>query len=206
MVEFRAVGVDVPGRDGLLSAITFDIGPGDRVALVGPSGSGKSTLLALLGGLLEPTRGELNRADIDERRNVAWVFQQTYILGYRTVQDNAALAALADGTPWETCNRRATEALAQVGLSHRAETLAGRISGGERQRLGVARALVGNRQLILADEPTASLDADLVEAVSSILVEQTPPTSAVVIATHDERVANKCHRIVRLDQGQLLSE
>jgi ABC-type lipoprotein export system ATPase subunit len=200
-IVLRGVGVDVPGRPGLLSNIELAIEPGERVAVMGPSGSGKSTLLAVLGGLLTPTRGEIQRS---ASQSIGWIFQQTFILGYRTTLDNVALAGLAAGLSWHDSMRRAAVAVSSVGLDAQSQSLAGQVSGGERQRIGVARALLGGHSLILADEPTASLDAQLVSTVTRLLLDETDPGSIVVLATHDTRVAEQCPTVLRLDGGQLV--
>ncbi len=204
LLELSDVTVDVEGRPRLLDHLELTVAPGDRIALMGPSGSGKSTLLAVLGGLLAPTVGTVGHRGAWTGLDVAWVFQQTFLLSYRTVLDNVALAPLAAGSDWPTSLDAARAAVERVGLAGRADVPAGRISGGERQRVGVARVLAAPRPLVLADEPTASLDAELVVAVTRLLVEEADADSAVVVATHDSRVARLCDRVLRLDAGRLV--
>lgn len=206
LVALSGVGVAVEGRPELLREIDLTVAPGDRIAIMGPSGSGKSTLLAVLGGLLTPHVGSVERPRVWVPSDVAWVFQQTYVLGHRSVRDNVALAGIAVGVPWPLARRAADVALDRVGLSDRRDVPAGRISGGERQRVGVARVLAAPRPIVLADEPTASLDAELVHSVTQLLVEESDPSIAVIIATHDQRVADMCTRVVHLDGGTIIEE
>ena len=196
------VGVDVPGRDDLLHGLNITVRSQDRIAIMGPSGSGKSTLLAALGGLIEPNRGRVVRPGISTEFDLAWVFQQTYVLGFRTVLDNVALAGLAFGLTMAEAQKQAVRACQAVDLSRQITTLAGSISGGERQRIGVARALIGSRRIILADEPTANLDSELVLSISKTLL-QSSSVAAVVIATHDQRVAELCQSIYHLEGGKI---
>lgn len=204
LVQLRRATVDVPGRPGLLNNVDLSIRRGDRIVVVGPSGSGKSTLLAIVGKLLEPTAGEVRHVGIHGATGLSWIFQQTYVLGHRTVIENIALAGLAIGMEWSDAVARASGTVESVGLTERAHTPASRISAGEKQRVGVARAILGNPTLVLADEPTASLDGDLVCLVADLLVNSMPSTAAVLIASHDQRVAAACSTVMDLTGGRLV--
>ena len=154
-----------------LNNINLEIDQGEFVALVGPSGSGKSTLLNLLGGLDRPTSGEINiqglalqNATEEEltahrRHNVGFVFQTFNLLPTLTALENVALPLMLSGVPLATRNQRAEDLLERVGLKHRLDHRPTEMSGGEQQRAAIARALINNPQLILADEPTGNLDS-----------------------------------------------
>ena len=173
MAELHSVSVDVPGRPGLLRDVDFSVRCGDRLAVMGPSGSGKSTFIAVVGRLLRPAVGSVVHHRLQPFQ-ILLISQQTLVLPYQSVLHNVAISGLPFGYSWQQSCRRAEEACRAVGLGGVARSRAGEVSGGERQRLGVARALVGEYRLILADEPTASLDAELVVQVSKVLVRRTP--------------------------------
>jgi ABC-type lipoprotein export system ATPase subunit len=204
LLRLRDVGVTWPNGTSAFSHVDLEVGAGERVCIMGPSGSGKSTLLGVCGGLVHPTTGSIERERVSPA-DVAWVFQETFFLGFRSVRDNVALAAFIRQGSWSRALVRASPVLAAVGLLNSADLAASTISGGERQRLGVARALASNCPLILADEPTASLDGALVESVARLLVGSPPRQCAVVVATHDPRVAALCGSVFRLDNGGLVA-
>ena len=204
LIELVGVSHRLPGGRELLHDLDLEVCVGDRIAIMGPSGSGKSTLLAILGGLLSPTSGRVERFAPVVDKDIAWVMQQTSVLGYRSVRDNVALSLFARGMPWHEACRRSEPALVAAGLIDVSATKAASISGGERQRIGVARALAANCAVVLADEPTASLDATLVDAIARALVVGRMAHTAVVIATHDARVASACARVVQLRSGNLV--
>ncbi len=188
---------DVAGEPlEVLKGVSFEVSPAQVVAILGPSGSGKSTLLHLLGGLDRPTAGEifwddvplstLNQFVLAEKRThfVGLIFQSHYLLEDLTVQENVSLPGRIAGT---LDKKRADVLLEHVGLSNRAKAFPKTLSGGERQRVAVARALYSKPAVILADEPTGSLDRHNAQAVYELLVDLARSEgSAVVMVTHDE--------------------
>lgn len=208
------VGHRYSSRGGaVLAGVTLTIAPGESVALMGPSGSGKTTLLGILGLLFAPSEGTVlfDGSPVPGRRRTAlragsfaWVFQGTNVIPRRTALDNAALGLLARGASRAEAEEAAGEALAVVGVGHLWAKPANTLSGGELQRVCVARAIAARPRFILADEPTGQLDHANTEGVIEALVANRPPGSAVVIATHDPEVAAYCDRIVRLRDGRVV--
>ena len=210
VIEARGVGLSY--RDGqrhvtALHDIDLAVARGERVALVGPSGSGKSSLLFVLGGLRRPTHGDvllLGRplaggadatADV-RRRHVGFLFQEPFLVPYLTVRENA----LAHVPTAEASER--VEALAvSIGIAHLLDERPHRLSGGERQRAGLLRALAAGPDLILADEPTASLDHATGRAVLDALAAHARD-AALVVATHDLSMLDAVHRVLRLADGR----
>ena len=197
----------------VLSGVSLTIAPGESVALMGPSGSGKTTLLGILGLLFSPSEGEvlLDGSAIPRRRRTAlragsfaWVFQGTNVLPRRSALDNAALGLLARGVSLAEAEAAAAAALAAVGVGQLAAKPANTLSGGELQRVCVARAIAARPRFILADEPTGQLDHANTEGVVEALVASRPPGTAVIIATHDPEVAAHCDRIIRLRDGRVV--
>ena len=204
------------GRVPVLADASFTVGRGEMVALWGPSGSGKSTLLHLVGGLDRPDRGEIRvlgepinteAARVQLRReSVGFVFQLHHLIPDLTVEDNCAVPALAAGHPGDATRSRIAELVAAVGLTHRRRHRVQDLSGGERQRVAICRALMNRPPVILADEPTGSLDeetADKVFALFRDLVQRTGTT--LVLATHERRFAEACDRVLRVSHGRVLS-
>jgi len=199
-----------------LNNINLNIDQGDFIALVGPSGSGKSTLLNLLGGLDRPTSGEVNvqgvalqTANEEEltghrRHNVGFIFQTFNLLPTLTALENVALPLMLGGVGLAERSQRATELLKRVGLGHRLGHRPTELSGGEQQRAAIARALVNNPQLILADEPTGNLDSSTGGEVMDLLQElNTERGVTLIIVTHDPEVAVYSDRIVHLRDGEI---
>nr|WP_276508639.1 ATP-binding cassette domain-containing protein [Modestobacter muralis] len=172
---------------------------GDLTALMGPSGSGKSTLLAILSGLMPPGEGtrRVTGAPPGEQA-VSWIFQNSPGLTRRTVLDNVSLGPLSAGATRQQAEDAARSALQLLGLGDLAGTRLFRLSGGERQRAAVARCIASRADLILADEPTASLDARNRALVCQALDAAARNGSVVVVATHDQAVAQACHRVLDL--------
>jgi len=195
------------------------IGRGQLVAIVGPSGSGKSTLGALLAGIDRPTAGSLvvDGVRIDQLSddrlarwrggNVGIVFQDFHLLPTLDARENVELALkLADGaTPRRERRRRSLEALRSVGLDAKAKRLPTQLSGGEQQRVAVARALVTQPRLIVADEPTGSLDQESGAVVFDLLAGVVAMGTTVVVITHDEHLATRADRVVSMLDGRLVS-
>ncbi len=199
-----------------LHGLDLTIAPGEFVALVGPSGSGKSTLLNLLGGLDRPTAGELwlngtPLHSVDDgartrhrKEQVGFIFQSFNLLPRLTALENVAVPLMLAGVPRAEREARAQALLERVGLGHRLDHYPTELSGGEQQRTAVARALVHNPDLILADEPTGNLDSATGESIMSLLQDLNEEQGiTLVVVTHDADVASYADRIVRLRDGQI---
>ncbi|MBR3215303.1 MAG: ABC transporter ATP-binding protein [Exiguobacterium sp.] len=193
----------------VLNDIELHVSPGECVAIVGPSGSGKSTLLYILGLLRKPDQGTflMNERDVfeldeEQRRllrlhEVGFVFQQAHLIPYLTVLEQLELIQ-------EKNKLDAKQLLTDLGLGHRLHHLPATLSGGEKQRVAVARALINSPQLILADEPTASLDYENGRRVMELLAKQAHEEGRrVVVITHDERMLDVCDRVLRVIDGTL---
>lgn len=202
------------GRLEILSGLSLTVETGEMVAVTGASGSGKSTLLHLLGGLDTPDRGELRVCGLDprvepdrlalRRRHLGFVFQLHNLIPDLTVAENLRVPGLAAGRPAAETGARLRELAAEVGIGHRLGHRIQDLSGGERQRTALCRALMNRPQLLLADEPTGSLDektGDTVFGLLRTLAER--DRIAVVLATHERRFAEACHRILRVRDGRL---
>lgn len=202
------------GRIPVLHEVDLTVRAGELVALWGASGSGKSTLLHLLGGLDVPDRGELvvcglnpgdeaHRLEL-RRRHLGFVFQLHNLIPDLTVEENLRVPALAVGRPPREAAARIRELAAQVGIGHRLAHRIQDLSGGERQRTAICRALVNVPRLLLADEPTGSLDEQTGATVFALLQRLAEREGiAVLLATHERRFAEACHRIVRVRDGRL---
>ncbi len=202
------------GRIAVLHDVSVTVHAGELVALWGASGSGKSTLLHLLGGLDVPDFGEVTVCGLDprrepdrlelRRRRLGFVFQLHNLIADLTVEENLRVPALAVGTSTRATTERIRELTRRVGLDHRLSHRVQDVSGGERQRVAICRALMNRPQLLLADEPTGSLDEATGLAVFTLLKELAGRDGiAVVLATHERRFAEACDRIVRVRDGRL---
>jgi predicted ABC-type transport system involved in lysophospholipase L1 biosynthesis ATPase subunit len=217
LAECLGVSVDHghgAGRVRALRDVTFAIGTGERVALVGRSGSGKTTLLHVLGGLIEPSAGTvtwkrepLSTLDDAARaglraRGIAYVFQGAHLLPYFTAFENVAFAAAA--VRGEPEAEHARENLELVGLAAKLDSLPSELSGGEAQRVAIARALAQRPELLLCDEPTGQLDSDTGRRVLDLIdALQARLGFALVVATHDSEVAARYKRVLTLSDGEL---
>ena len=199
----------------VLRDVSLDLAAGQNIAIVGPSGCGKSTLLHLLGTLDQPTSGTItldgvNPFALDEKKlahfrshNIGFVFQEHHLLPQLTVLENVLIPALADGKPDAATITRAKDLLDRVGLSARLEHRPGELSGGERARVAVARALVRKPVLLLADEPTGALDRSTAALVGKLLLDlQQQEQAMLVVVTHSLDLANLLQRKVELDGGR----
>ena len=199
-----------------LENVSFEVAPGEFVAITGPSGGGKSTLLALLGGLDRPSTGrvyaagaaldQVSRTQLDDYRlqRVGIIFQTFNLVASLTAEDNVALPMLLAGVPPAERRQRARRLLELVGLGHRGRVRGGRLSGGEQQRVAVARSLANRPGLILADEPTGNLDSTRGGEVLDLLQELNRNGCTVVLVTHDPEVARRADRAIRLRDGKVV--
>jgi macrolide transport system ATP-binding/permease protein len=199
-----------------LRDVSLEVGPCEFVSVVGPSGCGKTTLLSLMGGLDRPTSGhvygaglplgELSERDLADYRlqRVSTIFQAFNLIPSMTVEDNVALPLTLAGVELEERRKRARHLLALVGLEHRAGTRARLLSGGEQQKVAVARALANRPGLILADEPTGSLDSAAGEGVLKLLEDLNRRGATVVLVTHDPEVARHARRVIRMIDGRAI--
>jgi putative ABC transport system ATP-binding protein/lipoprotein-releasing system ATP-binding protein len=192
-----------------LASATFLVHAGDRIAVLGPSGGGKSTLLQLMGGLDSPSEGEITWPALGERaslrpRQIGYVFQTQSLLAPLTVRENVELPLLLVGESPETARERAGEVLEQLALTPIAEKLPQELSGGQAQRVAVARAFVGRPRLILADEPTGYLDHPTAYHLFDVLLTTLAGSdTALVVATHDLKIAERLPARWRMTHGRL---
>tara|TARA_B110000305_G_scaffold242111_2_gene320009 strand:+ start:2177 stop:2854 length:678 start_codon:yes stop_codon:yes gene_type:complete len=202
------------GRITVLHGVSLEVRAGEVVGLWGASGSGKSTLLHLLGGLdlpdtgtmevcgLDPTR-EVDRIEL-RRHQLGYIFQMHNLIPDLTVEENVRVPALAIGTPRAETAKRVRELADKVGISHRLHHRIQDLSGGERQRTAICRALMNGPRLLLADEPTGSLDEKTGDTVFALLKEMAEQNNiAILLATHERRFAEQCSRVLRVRDGQL---
>jgi putative ABC transport system ATP-binding protein len=198
-----------------LKGIDFEIATADSIAIVGPSGSGKSTLLNLLGLLDVPTSGtiELRGRDVatfsdrdrtaERKETIGFVFQSYYLIPTLTALENVEMPRLLERTPTAT-RERATELLERVGLGDRLDHYPDELSGGQKQRVAIARSLINDPTIVLADEPTGNLDRDTGDQILDLFEElRTEEGVAVVTVTHDEYVATAADRVVHLIDGEI---
>jgi len=207
-----------PGDPPVLVDINLDVQKGEFVFLTGPSGAGKSTLLKLMFVAERPTRGQVlisgrNVARLREggipylRRNIGVVFQDFKLLPTRTVAENVGFTLDVLGTPREVVRARSLKALKSVGLEHKADVLPPKLSGGEQQRVVIARALVNDPAILLADEPTGNLDPRLTVEIMDLLCDVNARGTTVVVATHDASLIERYQkRTLRLERGTLVAE
>ena len=201
-----------------LSDISLEIFKNEYVALMGSSGSGKSTLMNVLGCLDTPSGGEyfLNNINVAKmtdnelaeirNRQIGFVFQSFNLLPRSTALENVALPLIYSGVSKSDREARAAEALASVGLNDRMTHKPNELSGGQRQRVAVARALVTNPSIILADEPTGNLDSKTSEEIMELFADIHRRGNTVILVTHEEDIARNAHRIVRLKDGLVESD
>jgi putative ABC transport system ATP-binding protein len=217
--EIRMALGEGAGRVEALKGINLTLAGGELTLLMGPSGSGKTTLLSVLGCMLSPTSGSVNirsRAitglDAEElaqvrRENIGFVFQSYHLFPTLTAAENVRLSLDVRGDRSPAARAKANQALATVGLAHKAESFPRALSGGEQQRVAVARAIVGDPSVILADEPTAALDSENGQAVMTVLAELAKDTSrAMFIVTHDPRIMPFADRILRIEDGRIVDD
>ena len=219
LVEMKDICKDYPqGKETvrILKNINLQVEEGDYLAIMGPSGSGKTTLMNLLGCLDVPTSGSYHLGGIDvstmeddqqaEIRNkmLGFIFQQYNLIPKLTVQENVELPLLYAGVSAEERRERAIQSLERVGLADKRKNLPSQLSGGQQQRVSIARALAGNPSVILADEPTGALDSRTGREVLRFLQKLNQEGDTVVLITHDNSIAVKAKRIVRLQDGRII--
>ena len=199
-----------------LKNVNMHVAPGEVVGLIGPSGSGKSTLLKCLGAVIDPTAGRMilgdeviydNRWKIRDLRalrrdKIGFVFQAPYLIPFLDVTDNVALLPMLAGVPNAEARRRARELLTALDVHHRAAAMPSQLSGGEQQRVAIARGLVNRPPVILADEPTAPLDSERALTVIRILNEMARQfETAIIVVTHDEKIIPTFKRTYHIRDG-----
>lgn len=199
-----------------LKGVDMEVAPGEVVGLIGPSGSGKSTLLKCLGAVIDPTAGRMTLGDeliyddgwrVDDLRalrrdRIGFVFQAPYLIPFLDVTDNVALLPMLAGMPNAPARARAMELLTALDVQHRAKAMPSQLSGGEQQRVAIARGLVNRPPVILADEPTAPLDSERALAVVRILNDMAHRyQTAVIVVTHDEKIIPTFERIFHIRDG-----
>ncbi|MDD2272466.1 MAG: ABC transporter ATP-binding protein [Desulfuromonadaceae bacterium] len=204
-----------------LKGIDMQVAPGEVVGLVGPSGSGKSTLLKCLGAVIEPTAGRMILGDeviYDEgwmvndlralrRDKIGFIFQAPYLIPFLDVTDNVALLPMLAGQPNAKARKRAIELFKALDVEHRAKAMPSQLSGGEQQRVAIARGLVNRPPVILADEPTAPLDSERALAVIRILNDMARKfETAIIVVTHDEKIIPTFKRIYHIRDGVTYEE
>ena len=204
-----------------LKDVNMTVGPGEVVGLVGPSGSGKSTLLKCLGAIIEPTAGRMvlggnviydggwKIPDLRtlRRDSIGFVFQAPYLIPFLDVTDNVALLPMLAGVSNAVARARALELLAALDVAHRAQAEPSQLSGGEQQRVSIARALANRPPVILADEPTAPLDSERALGVMRILNQMAQQSqTAIIVVTHDEKIIPTFKRIYHIREGRTVEE
>jgi len=206
-----------PGIE-VLKGITLDVAPGEFIALQGTSGSGKSTLLHIIGLLDRPTAGvyrlldrDVSNLDDDQQsdlrnRDLGFVFQSFYLISYATALENVILPGLYSGKPRSELVARAENLLERVGLADRMHFKPSRLSGGQQQRVAMARALLNDPQILLADEPTGQLDSNTSREIMKLFHAVHGAGQAIVLVTHDEEVAREADRIIRLHDGRIAED
>ena len=217
LIEFRDVSKIYNMGDTVVKAadhISFKINKGEFIAIVGQSGSGKSTCMNIIGCLDIPTEGEyflgghnvgeMNKNQLAEIRNkmLGFIFQQYNLLPKLSILENVEMPLMYAGVPRSERHVRAREALKRVGLLDKEKHLPSQLSGGQQQRVSIARALVGNPSVILADEPTGALDSRTGREVLKILQKLHKNGNTVVLITHDNSIAATAERVIRLEDGK----
>ncbi|GAB3397686.1 ATP-binding cassette domain-containing protein [Massilia agilis] len=214
MIEFQAVSKQYSTDAYALRDVSLNIDKGELVYLAGPSGAGKSTLLKMIAAIERPTSGRVivNGHDVGRikragvpflRRNIGMILQQQRLLSDRSILANVMLSLLVTGAPRAQAEQRARAALDKVDLLDRANANPMELSGGEQQRVAVARAIVNRPQIILADEPTANLDRAAADRVIDALRAFNSVGVTCMISTHDEQVLDSAGRVIRLEHGQM---
>lgn len=222
MIELKNVykryeSADTAPDAEVLRDLSLQVEPGEALVVVGPSGCGKSTLLNLIGALDKPTSGQVLLEGRDlatlsdreaaqvRRRDIGFIFQMHHLLPQCTVLENVLIPTLAEKTDARAARQRAEQLLEIVGLQDRLTYLPGQLSGGQRQRVAVARALVNDPRIVLADEPTGSLDPKTGEQIGALLLKLHQERAVtLVLVTHAQSLADRFTRILHLEDGRLV--
>ncbi|AXH64037.1 MULTISPECIES: cell division ATP-binding protein FtsE [Providencia] len=216
MIRFEHVSKAYRGGRQALQGVDFHLQPGEMAFLTGHSGAGKSTLLKLICGIERPSAGHIlfNGHDISRlknreipflRRQIGMIFQDHHLLFDRTVYDNVAMPLIISGASTEDIRRRVSAALDKVGLLDKAKNFPIQLSGGEQQRVGIARAVVNKPTMLLADEPTGNLDGELSEGIMRLFEEFNRVGVTVLMATHDiALIERRNYRVLTLSEGRML--
>ena len=216
MIRFEHVSKAYRGGRQALQGVDFHIQPGEMAFLTGHSGAGKSTLLKLICGIERPSAGHIlfNGHDISRlknreipflRRQIGMIFEDHHLLFDRTVYDNVAMPLIISGASTEDIRRRVSAALDKVGLLDKAKNFPIQLSGGEQQRVGIARAVVNKPTMLLADEPTGNLDGELSEGIMRLFEEFNRVGVTVLMATHDiALIERRNYRVLTLSEGRML--
>jgi len=207
------------GKVRALKGVSLSLAGGELALLMGPSGSGKTTLLSILGCMLSPTEGTVRVCGNSttgltteqmaklRRDHIGFVFQSYHLFPTLTALDNVQLALDVRGKRWRGAAARAADALATVGLAHKVNSFPSELSGGEQQRVAIARAIVADAAAILADEPTAALDAENGQSIMSVLADiAASPRRGVLVVTHDPRILPFASRVVSIEDGRIIGE
>ncbi len=218
MIQIHNVHMSYKNDAAALNGVTLSVRKGDFAFLTGVSGAGKSTLLRLIYAALQPSRGQIlidgqnlsrmSRREIPYlRRGIGVVFQDFKLLPNRTVLENVAITLEVLGWSKKDIGKKVYQVLKQMGLEHKIDSTPLRLSGGEQQRVALARALVNDPKILLADEPTGNLDEENKEQILSIFREANIRGTTVLVASHDRRLIESCHkRIVVLDKGRIVED
>jgi len=217
MIEIRNINKSYDSLQ-VLKGISLDIVPGEIVSIVGPSGAGKTTLLQIIGSLDRPNSGQVKYDNTDifslkdaqlarfRNENIGFVFQFHQLLPEFTLLENVAMPALIGGVKRSDAYKRAKELIAYLGLKDRENHRPAELSGGERQRAAVARALINKPKVVLADEPSGSLDSKNRQELHKLFFDlRRDMNQTFVIVTHDESLAADCDRIVQMCDGQIIN-
>lgn len=221
MIDLKDICMDYgmgEAKTRVLDHIGLHIEQGEITAIMGPSGSGKTTLLNILGAMDVPTEGTYQFRDCDvsgygskqlnefRKNNIAFVFQKFELIQGYTVRENVELPMRAKNIKKKERKEKADEILEQLGIGHLKRKFPGHISGGEQQRCAIARAMASDNDLILADEPTGSLDQSTGQEIMKLLKAMNQKGKTVLVVTHDEHIANMTDRIIRLEDGRIVSD